>query len=291
MALRLLKCKVVDADVDWITCTAATKDAQEQLWNVGQHVLHRNELEGEHATRWHANGYEGWTNGSVSLGARPDGCILRISGEQARYEWRECFRAAENVSRLDLAVDCELDCPVTSVSRDIYRNVRHVRPPNGRPPTRRLIVSGDGGSTAYIGSRVSEQFGRVYDKGIESKSAAAGKWWRFEVEYKGSQAFAHSQRLTSTDDHRVLCCATVASWFRARANYSYSSASVTLSILRSKERTTDERKLSWLASAVRPTAQYLVERYGVDRVLAALGFPPQSAVEPARPSTTDKECA
>jgi len=291
MTLQLLKCKVVAADVDWLTCTATTRDGQASLWKVGQRMLHRTECEGEHATRWHANGYEGWTNGPVSLGARADSCILRVSGQQAGYEWRESLAASENCSRIDFAVDCELDDPVTSVSRQIYGNVGHVKPPNGRPPTRRLIVSGDGGSTVYIGSRVSEQFGRVYDKGIESKSRPAGHWWRFEVEYKGAQSYAQGQRLLSVDDHRVLCCATVASWFRARANYSYTSPSIDFSILRSKERSSDERKLSWLSQGVRPTVQYLVERYGRERVLRALGLPSQSAVDPALPSTTNRECA
>lgn len=278
MAFRLLKCKVTSADVDWITATAASKDSQTALWRVGERMLNRDQSEGENASRWHANGYEGWSNGRVSLGARPDGTILRLSGQKARYEWRECFRAAENVSRLDLAVDCELDSPVTTVSRDVYRNVGHVRPVNGRPPTRRLIVSGDGGSTAYVGSRVSEQFGRVYDKGIESKTLPAGRWWRFEVEYKGAQSWAQSRALLQVDDHRVLCSATVASWFRTRAAYSYSSAALALSILLPVEPSSDDAKLSWLTRSVRPTVQYLVERYGRDRVLQALGFPPQSAV-------------
>ena len=82
--LRLLKCKVTNAAVDWITCTSATKEAREQLWDVGKRILYRGEVEGEPTTTWHANGYHGWSNGGASLGSRADSCILRISGQQAR---------------------------------------------------------------------------------------------------------------------------------------------------------------------------------------------------------------
>jgi DNA relaxase NicK len=291
MPLRLLKCKVVNASVDWLTCTSSTRDAQAALWNVGKRMLHRGESEGQDTARWHANGYSGWSNGSVSLGARPDGCILRVSGQQASYQWQECIRAAENCSRLDLAVDCQLDTPVTALSREIYRDAGHVRPKSGRIPKRRLIVSSDGGSTVYIGARASEQFGRVYDKGIESKSLLGGLWWRWEVEYKGKSAWAQAHRLLASDDHSVLAMATVAQWFRARTTHSYTRSSVAFSALLSREPTTIERKLSWLSAAVRPTVQTLVERVGRERVLAALGLLPQSAVEHIVPPTNHKECA
>ena len=291
MQLRLLRCKVTNASVDWITCTAATKSAQERLWDVGERLLHRRQGEGEDATAWHANGYSGWTDGSVSIGTRKDGCILRLSSYEAAHKWREAFSASENCSRLDLAVDCECDRPVLRLSRQIYHDAGHVRPPSGRKPKRHLIVSGDGGSTVYIGARASESFGRVYDKGVEQKVAQAGTWWRWELELKGRSAHAHGALLRSVDDHKVLLMATVASWFRSRTMHSYTSTVLAPSILLSRDPPSTERRLSWLAHDVRPTVQALVERVGLDRVLFALGLPPQSAVNPAVPSTISQECA
>jgi DNA relaxase NicK len=291
MPLHILKCKVTGASVDWITCTAATKNAQERLWDVGQRMLNRAQCEGEDASRWHANGYGGWTNGSVSLGSRPDGCILRVSGQEAAYKWRECFSACENCSRLDLAVDCELDSPVSALSRQVYRDAGHTPPVNGRAPTRSLIVSGDGGSTVYIGARTSESYGRLYDKGRETKTRPAGCWWRWEVEFKGRQSFARAEQLSSTDDHEVLLMATVASWFRARSGHTFTSTSVPLKIFFAVKPNSLERKLQWLAHDVRPTVQRLVEAGQLQRVLFSLGLTPQSAVHPAVPLTLDKECA
>lgn len=291
MALHVLKCKVSGASVDWITCTSTTKDAQRALWSVGQRVLHMNEAKGQDATRWHAHGYEGWTNGSVSLGGRKDGCILRLSSEQAGDHWLDALRASENCSRLDLAVDCELNSPVTALSRQIYGDARHVAPVTGRPPARRLIVSGDGGSTVYIGARASEQFGRVYDKGVESKTRPAGFWWRWEVEYKGATSYALARALSSTDDHRVAIMSNVAHWWRVRTHHTYSRSDIRFSILLSRELTTIDRQLRWLSQSVRPTVQALLEKLPRERVLSALGIPAQSVVPAGQPVTTLKESA
>lgn len=291
MAMHLLKCKVTNAAVDWITCTSATKDGQEKLWEVGKRVLYRRKAEGEDTSRWHANGYSGWSAGGASLGSRSDGCILRISGKQASDEWLESFSAAENCSRLDLAVDCQLNSPVTALSRQIYQDASHKRPENGRKPKRRLIISDDGGSTVYVGARASESYGRVYDKGIEQKVCQAGTWWRWEVEFKGRESFARAGALKSVDDHRVLLMSTVNSWFLARTGHGFTSTTVPLKIFFARELTSSERKLQWLAHDVRPTCQTLIEHVGLPRVLFALGISPQSVVNPDVPSPIAKECA
>lgn len=291
MQCRLLKCKVVNASVDWITCTASSRDAKRALWKVGERVLNRRESEGENTSRWHANGYQGWSNGATAMGVRKDGCILRISGEEASHEWRDAFAASENCSRLDFAVDCYSDPPVPALSRNIYRDIRHVRPLNGRPPTRSLILSGDGGSTVYVGARTSEQYGRVYDKGIESKTRPAGSWWRWEVEYKGKLSWLHGSALMRTDDQGVAIMSNNAHWFRTRTLHSYPATSVPLNLFVSKDSTSVDRQLSWLARGVRPTVQALIERLGESRVLFALGFPPQSAVRSPEPPTITQEVA
>jgi DNA relaxase NicK len=167
---------------------------------------------------------------------------------------------------------------VTALSRQIYRDAGHVAPVNGRPPMRSLIVNSNGGSTAYIGARSSEQYGRVYDKGIESKTLTAGRWWRWEVELKGHASWSMASQLSRIDEPGVMICATVANWFRVRTSHTYTSSLASGTIVGSPHTTSIDAKLSWLARGVRPTVQFLVERVGLDRVLFALGLPPQSAV-------------
>jgi len=286
MALRMHQCKVTGASVDWLTVTASTKSNRERLWNLGERLLNRAQSEGEHTPRWHAHGYSGRSAPHLAIGARDDSVCLRLSSYQSGEKWIEALAACENVTRLDLAVDCELDSPATSLARQVYNDAGHITPVTGRPPKRRLIVSGDGGSTVYIGARVSQQMGRLYDKGVESKTRPAGCWWRWEVEYKGDKSAAVAATLGRIDHAGTFIVATVASWFRARSGNSFTTSTTPDFYKVCKPAPSVDAQLSWLARGVRPTVRRLLDQVGVERVLFALGIPPQSAVsDPSSHST------
>lgn len=286
MGIHLLKCKVSGASVDWLTVTSSPGDKADSLWKLGNRVLNRGQREGQYTTRWHANGYSGHAQPHCSFGSREDGTCLVLRSFEAADHWKEALSAAENCSRLDLAVDCQLKLPVTSLASQIYRDVAHVPPMNGRPPQRRLIVSGEGGSTVYIGSRASEQMGRVYDKGVEQKALPAGLWWRWEVEYKGSRSYAIANTLPAIELCEVFIMATVATWFRQRSLHSFTSSTVGIVCNGPREPSSAEQSLQWLARGVRPTVQRLVDLVGRERVLSALGLTPQSAVPASPPLET-----
>lgn len=62
-----------------------------------------------------------------------------------------------------------------------------------------LITGNDGGSTLYVGSRQSEAFLRIYDKGVESGTGE--NWIRVELELKSSKArFAAFTMASEPDD-------------------------------------------------------------------------------------------
>jgi hypothetical protein len=89
-------------------------------------------------------------------------------------------------SRMDYALDL-YDAPVTI--SDIYDQLK-----DGRIscPSKNvtLIQSGNGlyeGKTIYVGSRQSERYLRIYDKGVEQNSAVSGQWIRIELEVKGKR--------------------------------------------------------------------------------------------------------
>jgi len=271
---RRMPCRVIAAGVDWITCTAKRSGLGEALWSCGDALLRQYAEVGEDVALWKGNGYRGWSNGGIRLGARSDGCILSLSSTKCAKHWKEALSAAENCSRLDLAVDVHLDPVVLSLARDVYVNVAHVPLRAGRPVKRTLIVSSDGGSTAYIGSRVSELYARVYDKGVEQKSAARGTWWRFEVEIKGSRAAAVAEELQQTVAPAQQSLAMVADFFRSRAALHLPSSNTATFAKGRLEPSSIEKQLLWLSRGVRPTVQVLIERIGPARVAQALGFPP-----------------
>ncbi len=276
---------VRQSSCDWCSTTALTPDAQRAQWDLGVMLLNASEHEGEHATRWHAHGYSGWSCPGVALGVRPDSVHLRLSSLKAAQNWKRAVTTAENCTRFDTAVDLQFEAPVIGLARDSYVKCATHRVSNGRPPSRRLIVSGDGGSTFYTGSRASERMGRLYDKGVESGTLPAGRWWRWEVEFKGDSAAAAALEGARADDPELLFDRVTTTFFRERGAVAPPPGESSKICNLCPDVPTDERLLSWLATGVRPTVARLIERLGPERVTFSLGLSLTSAVVALPPET------
>lgn len=273
-------CAVVGASVDWITCTARRENLGGELWDTGVRILTRCESEGESPARWQMKGYRGWATDGCRLGARQDGVLLALSGFESVHHWREAEATAEHCSRLDLAVDVHCDPVVPSLSRDAYRKAAHKRTGKGRPVKRSLVLSGDGGSTLYLGARVSDRFARLYDKGIEQRTAPRGKWWRWELELKGDSATPTARTLAGTPDESSLVQSIVRAHFLKLAHVALPAPSPAPICNGVAKTISADRRLLWLSRGVRPTVQALIEEKGALAVLRALSLP-TSAVEMA----------
>jgi hypothetical protein len=270
---------------DWCTVTGKSRESQVALWCLGEQLLSACQHEGEQPTRWHAHGYDGWAGDGVAVGKRGDGVHLRLSGQKAAQEWNHAVVASENCTRFDTALDLHFDTPVFHLARESYRKCGLHRPSNGRPPSRRLIVSGDGGSTFYTGSRSSEKMGRLYDKGVESRTHSPGKWWRWEVEFKGDSAVAASSRASGRPTPDEWMDGVTARFFRARGAVAPPACEGEEIYNLPPKISNDDRLLSWLAVGVRPTVARLIERLGSERVTFSLGLPSNSAVQGRVPTT------
>jgi DNA relaxase NicK len=268
--------RIAGVGVDWLTVTASSTPAQEELWNVGEQLLVLSQSEGEFPTRWHGHGYEGWCIPHVALGARPDSAYLRLSSHKARDQWQQALAASENCTRIDLAVDVYCNPPAPSVVRDVYRNSLHRRPRNGRPCTSSLTVDSRRGATCYLGRRVSPRFARVYDKGVETKTEAPGRHYRWEVELKAEQARATAASLERSADPTSYVTGLVNTFFRQRSGRGLPIVTETIICNEGAEISTVDRRLQWLARGVRPAVAELIERVGRERVLCALGLLLQS---------------
>ena len=287
--IRVHSCKVRAAGVDWLTCTGSTILSREELWRHGLRLLHAGKGEGERTAAWHANGYVGWKGPHFGFGSRRDSVCLQLSSLQADDQWRDALSTCENVTRLDLAVDTHFDPPDPLLSLKIYRDADHRPPQNGRPPKETHYTDTDGGKTLYVGARPSENFGRLYDKGIKEKVAPSGSWWRWEVELKGRVAVATAAAIAAADDYRVAIVLEVAHWFGRRAAHTYSSSHQVGTLVGPRTPSTVDQQLKWLATGVRPTVTALIELVGVERVLNVLGLPPQSAVSRGNRTNSLKE--
>ena len=275
--------------VDWLTTTARDESRCKALWDLGQQVLAESEHEGEFATRGHLHGYAGFTTRHVFVGARADGTYLRLSSQQSAKHWLEALTAAENCSRIDLAVDVHLHAPMAALSHDLYFKSPHRTAHRGRPPSRKLVQDTNGGTTVYFGSRSSERLGRVYDKGRETRTLAAGLWWRWELELKERQSAAAAHAIVSAPDPTSWVLGVNRRFFADRAGVSLPGSHSVVICNETQERSTADKLLHWLASGVRPTVARLIEYYGRERVLTALGIPLRSAVNDSRATTKPED--
>jgi replication initiation factor len=282
---RLRNATSARSSCDWASVTGKTRTSQEALWALGVRLLRLGADEGEEPTRWKGHGYDGWRTVGCAFGKRSDSVHLRLSSVQASQYWHHAVVAGEGCTRFDTALDLHFDAPVTGLARNSYlKSARH-RVSNGRPPARRLIVSGDGGSTFYTGSRSSQRMGRLYDKGVESKSLPPGRWWRWEVEYKAESAAAAADAALRASDVDHWFASSTARFFRRRGAIAPERVDVSEIHNLVAEETSDVRLLSWLAVGVRPTVARLIERLGPERVTFSLGLPWRSAVSPADSTT------
>ena len=158
----------------------------------------------EHAYNWEAAGimfkHANRTNPlSWCIDVTGHGCGF-YGPERLRRLLRTCDSLSHDVkiSRLDCAVDLQMDTQDPTVLKQIL----------DANEAEELKQSFDNhvsnkGLTAYIGSRTSPVFMRVYDKGAET-GAIHHQWIRFEAEFKRERAAAMYAPFTSTDDWSTL---------------------------------------------------------------------------------------
>lgn len=106
---------------------------------------------------------------------------------------RWAFKSGARFTRLDVALDL-LDCPEAQVS-DLLAAMRDGKAKTSGKTWSLIEGSKKGrrGFTLYVGSRQSEKFLRVYDKGAEQ--GVKRSWIRAELECKGDYAQAIAARL------------------------------------------------------------------------------------------------
>jgi len=274
----------VASSVDFLTVTVANSQKSILLMQEAQRLKGDLEGCGWAVKKWGMHGYAGYRIAGMAWGMRHDGCIMMLSGQDAAINWLPALALAENVTRLDLAATVSLGSPFINVAKAAY--ARAITDPEKCFAKRRkysFVENSGGGQTCYIGSRISDQFGRIYDKGCESAKDAIclpGMLWRYEVEFKSyrakklarqMEASAKAETETVADGIRHL----VYNWFRARGippifNEPPSDVDWTLEL--EARITDDEASLNWLTVQVRPSVERLLERGREVEILEALGI-------------------
>lgn len=122
---------------------------------------------------------------------------LAVSGNTSRELLKSAFAHNAKITRLDLAIDAIGE----HISiQGIYDNALKTGH-KGAARALSLITGNDGGITMYIGSRSSDKYARIYDKGKQLKNDA--NWKRLECELKGDVAKEFGRYVAMNDDKSI----------------------------------------------------------------------------------------
>lgn len=275
---------VIEAQADWLTCSAHGDETSERLEDYARHLLEVEVSKGNHRAPWHSMGYAGQHSGQIDWGRR-DGhsVIFRASGQSATDVLDEALSLADHVTRLDLAltwraepVDPLLGANAYSLAELFFRE----HPRAAVPSQKRDAL---GGCTTYLGDRRSPYYARIYNKEAERLSRQDERTaehyracWRYEVEAHDDRAMALATALADHDERSPWIQQWLYEWFTKRGvPPAFPETGADALVPGFHRRTDDETRLRHLARNVAPTVARLRANGQHDRTLRALGLAPE----------------
>lgn len=264
--------ETVDVGVDYFTVTGTTQKSRQRVWNFGMRIAEQERHRGNERRLWNWKQYEGFNCGAVQTGVRDDSSICRVAGGLAREHYREAFDVCTNCSRIDAQVTVRPNVePQRWIAREFNRALAWSSTLD-RPPAVDLHWSNNGTATAYFNKRVSDQFGRIYDKGLQSALPVLAGCVRYEVEYKNEMALHQMKSLVRSDSPHRTICANLANFFAVRRCAPRWNPEGTQTLVLHRPPGDRERQLEWIRRSVSPTVARLIASGDMVEVLKCLGL-------------------
>jgi DNA relaxase NicK len=251
---------ITNASVDWVTMTTTNDGIGAAWYTMYAKYRKMRQKEADRETPFSNGYYSGFRIGSMQWGYQEHlGYICIISGEDAERYWYTLSPTDARVTRLDLCCDFMYQ-DLKYLALELFEKASDQR--KQEKPGLSLFIGPEGGDTLYVGSRHSQQFGRLYDKGVESGTSPPGHYWRAEVEFKKPlSGLMAAELVQETGENRVQAIAdTVVNWFFDRdikvLEDTVEGRRIQISV--EQRITTAEKKLAWLRTQVQPTVRQLV---------------------------------
>jgi hypothetical protein len=265
--------ETIGAGVDYFTATCESGERRQWFESLGEKIVEHEHRAGNDMKVWRFKGYEGWTSGSASCGDRPDGSIIQCSSQVADDHWKDVADCATNFSRVDVRADVRVNRDVGALIiehlseglayADTLKQDREVR----------IIASRRRGNTLYLNERVSQAYGRAYDKHRESKNDYYQNCIRYELECKGRLAPAVVRHLRSQPNAADAASSYVSGWMIGHGIKCLATSVDGLDKVRCDPRhTSDDRRLLWMHTQVRPSLERLARNGKLILALEALGL-------------------
>lgn len=264
--------KIMECGVDWLTATCEPCDVQSKFNESAYALLHNQNQLGEDIKPWLMSGFEGLHAGGIGFAKRQGTSLVRLSGPTAFAYWRSFAERATNVSRLDLQVTISgVPDPPALVLKHHKEALDHVASWT-KPPTVDLRLSNRSSPTLYLGRRVSDRFGRCYDKGDESGEAHYCGCVRYEWQFNGKCGWQMSRTILRSSLRPDSVVPFVAGQNERRGLSSTFTTTAGCLLTSPRKRGTDVHRLEWLAHQVSPAIEGLISRGKLVSVIMALGL-------------------
>jgi len=264
--------KFVFQGVDYLRLTSNDHGPVEGWMDVAEHEYMAEDRAGRRAHyRWILN-YYGRVGEHIFVGKNEEGAMVQVSGSLANDLFRPLSRQGGRCSRIDLQITSQ---PPNGPSDylhdafDIMATAPHLR---GKPSLVQINDTNYGAKMVTVGSRQSQLYGRIYDKGKESKLEEWQGYVRHELEVKEEQARDLHFWLMEEITREHMIKAVVGNYFEKRGCPMYWQDFDTRETPVIEKRTkTDATKLAWLSTQVAPTVRDLIDHgRGVEALTALL---------------------
>lgn len=222
---------------------------------MGQRLLRDEVAAGNEESPFRLYDIEGLRCGSVEYGTSYHFDMLRLSSAYAADNWTSVVQQADNVSRLDLEVTVRFTPAHPNLAELVERSLRRFKRQHNTRLEIELRRNDVKGKTLYSGSRKSDRFARLYDKGKETRLPELEGCWRLEQQIQNALALRYAQSLVSLDDPQTAIYSEVARYYRERGASLISPGlmgPLELNGIRTSSNVSRKTRREWLRSQVRP---------------------------------------
>jgi hypothetical protein len=265
--------RVTEVGVDWLTVTAKGSDARLGLGVCARRRARVISQEGNMVQPWTFSGYQGFRTRGLQWGERPDSTIVRLSSDEARWNWWEFYELSENVTRVDWQVTHRTALSPFKRVLAHHRQARKYWRKRRDGPTITMITDDRQGATLYLGKRSSRLLLRCYNKHAESMDQRYEGCVRYEVEMKGELGKFMMLKLSSGIDPLPGIISQVHQMFHERGVVpEFAKEVLPFACEWSRKATDADRKRQWLRNQVQPTVSFLIGHFGMAAVAEDLGL-------------------
>jgi len=274
MDYSLLRLPVVEARLDWISCSARRNSKGVDLMNYADAMVRQHERSGDKISRYKAHGYEGWRCGNWAWGWGRPGAVVVVSQADAHYAASRLALLSDHWSRCDYCVTVRDFDGTIDPAEDYWKSwqIRAAQLPGLAKPSRIQTIGG--GSTFTVGDRASAYFARVYNKSVESEGEYPTGCWRWELELKRHASEGQQRRWIESKLPAGYPLNLISTEFQRHGlSVPWQQETPIKRDPQVRPKPDVERTLAWLSRSVRPSVEFAVEKAGVEEVLKALNLP------------------